>query len=71
MKNPIRFNEDLTKERHNLLVSANKYVSNICSLRFCYADANCRLTIKWEDESLNDIFFYSLSELKSHVNVNE
>ena len=27
-----------------------------------------RLKIKWKDESIDDTFFYSLAELKSHVN---
>ena len=32
---------------------------------------NCRLKIKWEDESINDTFFYSLTELKSHIDIDE
>ena len=71
MKSPVRVKIDLTKKRHNLLVSANKYVSNIYSVKFCYADINCRLRIIWEDESINDTFFYSLAELKSHVKADE
>ena len=71
MKCPVRVKIDLTKKRHNLLVSANKYVSNIDSVKFCYADINCRLKIKWEDESMNDTFFHSLTEMKSHVNSDE
>ena len=43
MKNPLRVKIDLMKERHNLLASANKFVSNIDSVKFCYADVNCRL----------------------------
>ena len=46
MKNPVRFKIYLTEKRHNLLVSANKYVSNIDSVKFCYAHLNCRLEIK-------------------------
>ena len=61
----------LTKKHHNLLVSANKYVNNIDSIKLCYADVNCALEVKWEDESINDTFFYSLTELKSHVNADE
>ena len=71
MKSPVNVKTDLTKKHHNLLVSANKYVSNIDSVKFCYADVNCRLKIKWEDESINDTFFCSLTELKSHVNADE
>ena len=71
MKNPVRAKVDLTKKRYNLLVSANKYVKKIGSLKFCYADTNCRLMLKCEDESINDIFFYSLTQLKSHLNADE
>ena len=67
MKYPVRVKIDLTKKRHNLLVSANTYVSNIDSVKFCYADINRRLKIKWEDESINDTIFYSLAELKSSL----
>ena len=71
MKNPVRVKIDLTKKRHNLLISADKYVSNINSVKFCYEDVNCRLKIKWEDESMNDTIFYSSSEIKCHVNADE
>ena len=74
MKDPVRVKIDLTKKHHNLLVSANKCVSNIDSVKFFYADANCGLKckIKWEDESISYTFFYSLAELKkSHVNTDE
>ena len=71
MKNPARVKIDLKKKRHNLLVSANKYVSNIDSVKFGYVDVNCKLKIKWEGESVNETFFYSLTELKSQVNADE
>ena len=71
MRSPLRVKIYLTKKGNNLLVSENKYDSNINSLKFCYADINCRLKIKWEDESISDTFFYSLTELKNHVNHDE
>ena len=71
MKSLVTVKIDLTKKQHNLLVSANKYVSNIDSVKFCSVNVNCRLKIKWEDESINDTFSYSLTELKSHVNADE
>ena len=71
MKCSARGKIDLTNKLHNLLVFANKYVSNIDSVKFYYADTNCRLKIKWEDESINDTFFCSLVELKSHLNADE
>ena len=71
MMSPLRLKIDLTKKRHNLLVSENKYDSNINSLKFCYADIKCRLKIGWEDEAISDTFFYSLAELKNHINPDE
>ena len=71
MKCPVRGKIDLTNKWHNLLVFANKYVSNTDSVKFCYADINCRLKIKWEDVSINDTFFCSLVELKCHLNADE
>ena len=70
-RSPLRLKIDLTKKRHNLLVSENKYDININSLKFCYADIKCRLKIRWEDESISDTFFYSLAELKNHINPDE
>ena len=71
MKSPARVKIDLTKNPHNLLVSANKYVSNVDSVKFCYLNINCRLKIKWEDDSIDETYFYSLAETKSHVNADE
>ena len=71
MKSPVRVKIDLTKNPHNLLVSANKYVSNVDSVKFCYLNINCRLKIKWEDDSIDETYFYSLAETKSHVNADE
>ena len=71
MKSPVRVKTDLTKNPHNLLVSANKYVSNVDSVKFCYLNINCRLKIKWEDDSIDETYFYSLAETKSHVNADE
>ena len=56
-KNLVRFKIDLTKNCYNLLVSANKYVSNSDSVKFCYGDVNCRLKIKWKNESISDTSF--------------
>ena len=71
MQSPVRVKIDLTKNPHNLLVSANKYVSNVDSVKFCYLNINCRLKIKWEDDSIDETYFYSLAETKSHVNADE
>ena len=53
LKCSVRVKIDLTKKRHNLLVSTNKYESNI------------------DSESINDPFFNSSAERKSHVNADE
>ena len=67
----VKVKINLTKKRHNLLVSENKRVSNIDSAKVCYADVNCRLKIKWEDKSIKKTFFYCLIELKSRTNADE
>ena len=54
MKNNVRVKLDLTKKRYNLFMSANKFVANNDSVKFCYTDINCRPKIKWQDDSLND-----------------
>lgn len=66
MKNNVRVKLDLTKKRYNLLVSADKIVANINSVKFCYADMNCRPKIIWSDDSLNRELFHSLNELTLH-----
>ena len=71
MKNNVQVKLNLTKKRYNLLASVNKFVANINSVKFCYADINCRPNIIWSDDSLNDEFFHSLNELKELVNIDE
>ena len=58
---------DLTKKRYSLLMSANKFVANHDSVKFCYADINFRRKIKWSDDSVSDAFFNSLNELNEIV----
>ena len=67
LNNNVRVKLDLTKKRYNLLMSANKYVADIDRVKFCYADINCRLKVKWSDESFDDDFFHSMNELKEMV----
>ena len=54
---------NLTKTRHSLLRKANDLVRNRDEVLFCYADINCRLKLKWADQSKQDKFFSSLDEL--------
>ena len=71
MKNNMRVKLDLKRKRYNLLVSTNKFVANINSVKFCCADINCRPKIKWSNDSLNDEFFHSLNEFKKMTNIDE
>ena len=57
----------LTKKRHSLLKSPSNLVKDVDRVLFCYADINCRLKIKWRDESREDDFFTSIDDLKSHL----
>ena len=54
---------DLTKKRHSLLRKVNDLVRNRDEVLFCFADINCRLKLKWADQSKQDKFFLSLDEL--------
>ena len=48
---------DLTKRRYNLLKDARSLVQNVDGVKFAFADINCRLKVRMEDdrESLADI----------------
>ena len=51
---------DLTKRRY---ITGNECIkSNGDTAKFCNADINCRMKIKWEDKS--EEFFESLQDLK-------
>ena len=50
----------------SLLKSASNLVRDVDRILFCYADINCRLKIKWKDESRED-FFTSTDDLKGHL----
>ena len=65
IKNNVRIKLDLTKKRYSVLKLANDYVKSFDHVKFCLADINCRLKVKWDDDSEN--FFDSFEELKSLV----
>ena len=67
MKSGVRVKLDLTKSRCTLLIDANKVVKHNPDIKFCYTDINCRLKIKWADESIDDKFFSRLDELQELV----
>ena len=64
MKPGVRVKLDLTKSWQTLLIDANKVAKQNSDIKFCYADINCRLKIKWIDESNDDEFFSSMDELQ-------
>ena len=47
-----------------MLLSANEYVKNKSLVRFCYADINWRLKIKWSGENREDTFFKNMEDLQ-------
>ena len=62
MKPGVSVKLDLMKSRHTLITDANKDVKQNPDIKF-YADINCRLKIKWVDESIHDEFFSSMDKL--------
>ena len=67
LKRGVKIKLDLTKSRYNLLKRANDHVKEEPSIKFCYADINCRLKVKFNDENQKDIFFSSFDELRDIV----
>ena len=61
---PGRVKLDLMKSRYRLLTDANKVVKQNRDIKFCYADINYRLKIKWVDESIDKEFFSRMDELQ-------
>ena len=49
---------DLTKKRHSLLRKANDLVIKRDEVLLCYADINCRLKLKWPEQSKQNKFFH-------------
>ena len=62
MEPTVRAKLDLTNSRYTLLTHANKVANQNPDVKFCYFDINCRLNIKWTDESIDDEFFSSMDE---------
>ena len=64
MKQGVRVKLDLTKSRYTLLIDANKVVKKNPDIKFCYANINCWVKIKWVNESIDDKLFSSMDELQ-------
>ena len=69
LKGGVRVKLDLTKSRYDLLKTANDHVKEVPSIKFCYADVNCRLKVKFNDENQKDIFFSSFDDLQDIVDM--
>ena len=69
LKRGVRVKVDLTKSRYDLLKKANDHVKEVHSIKFCYADVNCRLKVKFNDENQKDIFFFSFDDLQDIVDM--
>ena len=69
LKRGVRNKLDLTKSKYNLLKRANDHVKEVPSIKFCYADINCRLEVKFNDENQKVIFFSSFDELRDIVDM--
>ena len=56
LKRGMRIKLDLIKSRYDL--------SKIPAIKFCYADINCLLEVKFNDENQKDIFYSSINDLR-------
>ena len=64
LKRGVRIKLDLIKSRYDLLKRANGHVKDVPSTKFYYADTNCHLKVKFNDENQKDIFFSSFNDLR-------
>ena len=69
LKRGARINLDLTKSRYALLKTANDHVKEVPSIKFCSANVNCRLKVKFNDANQKDIFFSSFDDLRDIVDM--
>ena len=63
LKRGVRIKLDLTKSRYGLLKRAKDHVKEVPSIKFCYADINFHLKLKFNAENQKDIFFSSFDNL--------
>ena len=61
IKGNVRVKLDLTKKRYEVLRKAREIVEEIDNISFVYADINCRLKVRFKDNS--ELFFENLIEL--------
>ena len=71
LKKGVKVHFDLIKrKRYKLLQDANNLVKDNREVKFCYADINCQLKVKWNDNSCEDSFFSSMNELEDLLSDN-
>ena len=63
LKRGVRIKLDLTKSRYGLLKRAKDHVKEVPSIKFCYADINCHLKVKFNAENQKNIFVSSFDNL--------
>ena len=49
LKRGVTIKLDLTKSRYDLSKRANDHVKEVPPIKFCYANINCRLKVKFND----------------------
>ena len=59
----IRVRLDMTKSRYNLYKEAIDYVKNIVCVKYVYSDINCRLKVKFTDDT--ETAFGNMHELEN------
>ena len=64
----VRVGLDLTKHRYLLFKDAFNLVKDLPVVKFIYADVNCRLKVRFTDESRDDEFFSSIDQLHGIIN---
>ena len=68
LKKGYKIRLDLTKKRYLMLSEANKLASDNQNANFCYADVNCSLKIRWNDNQ--EDFFDTLEDLRDLLDRN-
>ena len=69
LKERVKVKLDLTKSRFALLKKANNHVKEVPTIKLCYADVNCCVKVKFNNESQKDQFFSSFHDLCDTVDI--
>ena len=63
LKRGVRIKLDLTETRYDLLKRANDHAKEVSSIKFCNADIDCCMKVKFNNENQKDILFSSFDNL--------